>query len=367
MRTLSTTLWLPEYEQRLGMTKPSPYREKDPYDIKNAYRYDAGAVKARVNKDLYDRMEPQLQSNSNLRNWASDCRVSNRYGENFYVDSPEEKLREKIRSAIDGWASTAGDHHTPAWHLQHAAQKVFGLPASSMRYGAQQLREIHAGASTGEVRYLKEGWHHEEPFYDSFVRAVYANTQDHLRKRYGCSNREIELHGGVRTPYDFLLNSKEKNDFLSYYSAFGPPVDTSEDVGNDRHLFSFKGMDGESRSDAGLGLGEDMSSRHTSVQSNPLSSWSLSTRTAHDFAGTDVKGGLAHNRSFVLSHKVPISRVWSDWESGPGCLREHEKILLGGRHNVSLNGYGWDPMMLPSDMRESMLKVSQRKMDELRG
>ena len=60
--------------------------------------------------------------------------------------------------------------------------------------------------------------------------------------------------------------------------------------------------------------------------SNPLSSWSLSPLTAHNFTrryGSSKPG-------VVLTLDVPVSRIWSTYLTGPGCLSEAEVIVIGG-------------------------------------
>jgi hypothetical protein len=59
------------------------------------------------------------------------------------------------------------------------------------------------------------------------------------------------------------------------------------------------------------------------IDLNPLSSFSVNTMSAQDFAG----GG---NRGLVFGVTVPANRIFSLASTGPGALREGEVVVIGG-------------------------------------
>lgn len=70
---------------------------------------------------------------------------------------------------------------------------------------------------------------------------------------------------------------------------------------------------------------------NAALRTNPLSSWTQNGDIAKTF-GDKEKNWQARDE-YVATMKVPASRVWSSWQTGPGAMHESELILLGGEHD----------------------------------
>ena len=357
---MSGPVLLSSHEDRWGATRPlTPYESYDNTRFPDFTQNQQVEQKIKVNQDLMDRMAPHLETDSNLRSWAQHRHDYGNYDEDDSRGLLHSALKSKIRSAIDQWAGTSGDHSFNAWQLQAAAQRHFGLPASTMRYGAACLRGLGDEYTSGEQAYATKSWHQDKPFYDHFIRAVYNNTQDHLRQKYGTNgevvlHRGVSLHGIYSLP-DYRPSSQKSQEFLEYHRHLGPAVSKIEKRGN-LYVANFRGTDGS----GGYQYGQPYThhnymfkDRSGSVQSNPLTSWSQSSNVADMFGVSDLKT--------MLSHRVPISRVASTALTGFGCLDEHEHCLIGGTHHVLLKTPDWEALKVAPHMVRRLIANSQDK------
>jgi hypothetical protein len=189
-------------------------------------------------------------------------------GRQAMEDRPDATPGEAIAAYMnDMWASTSGDHAPDAVAFQKAAAEEFGL-----KDAADPAATYGMAASAEIAKSLDDN----RELFRTAARAEYENTQEFFAKE-GVS--ELTLFRGVRfsedhTPPEMLP------------AADGPS--TLKDI-----------------------------------TMNPLSSMSASAAVARSFAGWDAPNG------FVMSAKVPVSRVFSTSMTGAGCLSELEAIVLG--------------------------------------
>lgn len=179
--------------------------------------------------------------------------------------NPGSTIGQQLASKlVQEWASTSGDHSPYALAMQRAAAQKFDLPwppagyqlGSRLTEGVERLVAAH-----GEV-------------LDGFLEEMYRETQDML---------DVMFPGQTHIP---MVRG------FSWYS--GVP---------------------EALANADFSDGAAM----VEVVLNPLSSFSVSSRTARDFG------------NYMLWVDVPKERIIGSAWTGFGCLSEYEFVVLGGK------------------------------------
>ncbi|MGA2502000.1 MAG: hypothetical protein ABSH20_30020, partial [Tepidisphaeraceae bacterium] len=166
------------------------------------------------------------------------------------------------------WADSSGDHNPVALAVQMAANEEFGLK------GTAEPASVYG--ATGWRSAVEVTYQDNRDVLRAYVRAEYDNTQEYLRAN---GIQEVELFRGIARGNASLA-----------------PVSEGQ------------------------------------IQSNPLSSWSLSASVAHGFGSDATTPGRF---PYVLSAVVPADRVFSTALTGAGCLPESEVIVLGGTDHVT--------------------------------
>jgi hypothetical protein len=198
--------------------------------------------------------------------------------------------------------ASASDTSLMSWGLQLAVADRMGLPLSD----ALSSLEAAGGAvgsspfsSVGVAVGLEPGAGPsslvgaaqeiaDSPAVKAYVDQVYSNTQSYLADR---GITEIAAYRGV---YFDVSSGKDYPE---------PSFDFSKDP-----------------------LYENSTQDYQSVDLNPVSSFSLTSGTAVNFAHPDQ----APTNSYVISATVPAERVFSIPPTGPGCLSEDELLVVGG-------------------------------------
>lgn len=109
---------------------------------------------------------------------------------------------------------------------------------------------------------------------------------------------------------DEEIDTKLREDAMSQYYDWGVESEILSEFINDE-LYRYK--------PAGTMV---------TVDSQPLSSWSVSTSTAEDFGSSEGAYGL------VLSGRIPVERIFCTTITGLGCLKEGEIVVIGGTDEV---------------------------------
>ena len=206
-------------------------------------------------------------------------------------DTPEamQLVREGVVSGlVRSWASTSNDSSAEALAIQQAAIDEFGLKGTS-EWHPRGTTNVWEKTISDET---KEEYEQNGDLYRGFLRSMYNNTQDAL-KREGVS--EVTLHRGVRggQPSETAFMDRAYNDQVGY--ATKPYQE------------------------------------ETTVSSRPLSSWASDRSTAEDFTGSEHYDGV------VYSVTAPASRVLSTPITGNGALNENEFVLLGGTDQQTIS------------------------------
>lgn len=90
------------------------------------------------------------------------------------------------------------------------------------------------------------------------------------------------------------------------------------------------------------------------VGMNPISSFSTKFGTAKSFA-TD---GDVRMMGMI---RVPASRIFSTYNTGPGCMNEQEVTVLGGDQKMQILGVGQSGAYLPNSMKEMQLAIQEQQ------
>lgn len=173
-------------------------------------------------------------------------------GDNYIGDTDGERVASSL---VSQWANSSGDEHVWSVALQKAVKAEFGIDGMTS----------HLGNDGGKFR------EHEE-ILRRFVRAMYDNTQEWLKKK---GITEVTVLRGVKG------------------QRYPGPVTP--------------GM--------------------ADVVLQPASSFSASFQTAASFAGH-------YHTSYLVAVHVPASQILGTARSGFGCLNEQEVVVLGGKHRA---------------------------------
>jgi hypothetical protein len=167
---------------------------------------------------------------------------------------------------IHAWAGTSSDSVARSVAMQMAAAEKFGMEPTP--YLAKQDAQFsHSGDASAYAKYKEQT--------RELVGAMYSTTQDWLAE-----------HG-----------IKELVVWRGMHSSIG----TAKEV-----------LDSIKASDQPLEVAAHL---------NPMNSWSANYDKARSFAGPS---------GFILSARVPASKVIGSCFTGTGCLNEQEFVVLGG-------------------------------------
>lgn len=199
----------------------------------------------------------------------------------YAVRASDPRFSEGVRAIavsklIGEWATTSNDHNIVSLNLQRAAQEEFGL-------------ENTADWDKAEVSSKQEDdYKANAPLYKAFVRAQYEETQDFFAKN---GITEVPVYRGMYFPDDTNI-PKWLDDF---------------------------------------GNGKD-----SPIPTRPMSAFSYDSSSAVEFAQGatadlfDVISDYPNDVSVLVSGVVPASRVLSCAQTGFGCYKEREIVVLGG-------------------------------------
>jgi len=189
---------------------------------------------------------------------------------------------EEVADFVHRWAESSNDNDMRSLAIQQDAAKEFGIPISAFTQEKINIMNVQKrnlaikDPTTGKVTYPEK----LTPLMDSstqrtLLRAMYNRTQAELKSR------------GVT----------EVRTFRGVGSAEPVKIKVGKSV---------------------------------SFDTNTLSSWSLSEKTAQQFSKGRTKNGI------VISSIIPVNRILSLPMSGFGCLREDELVILGGANDIGV-------------------------------
>ena len=177
--------------------------------------------------------------------------------------SPEAEKAKRmfaVSELVHLWAVTSNDSNIPALAMQEVARDVFGLDDAE-----------HWKTSPKEAAKIAKTKKEYGTVYERYLRAEYEATQKLLK---GLGVTHVRLYRGYTT--------------------------------NGRHSGRV-----------------DPPRNSTTVSTRPMSSWSLSERTARNFS-------LGNGSEVVVTAEFPVERVLSTPLTGSGCWGESEMVVLGG-------------------------------------
>jgi len=202
------------------------------------------------------------------------------FAEDLKWDSTHVRAQDTIEDMVSQWAGTSGDHSPGALRMQAAAAEEFGVPLG--KYLTDQIAFTFR-ATGGNV------WAGVPDWVRDSMRAM-------ARHQYDLTQAEFARQGVT-------------------------------------HVFAYRGIsvaEGifDERTGRRISAGE---SGATTVESSPLSSWSVDDSTSMEFATQDDPGG-----AYLLSASIPVERVFSMPLTGFGCVGEYEFVILGGNDHVHI-------------------------------
>lgn len=165
---------------------------------------------------------------------------------------------EDVNDMVGTWAQTSNDDNPDALHIQQRASEIFGIEPSEWQLSKMDNYTDLSSASL---------WTDDE--IDSFLKAMYENTQDELAS---AGLDTIKLQRGIY-------------------------LDT---------------VDLDAMTEAGLKIGDSII-----LDQNVMESWTYDPYTSENFGNV------------ILEADVPANRIISTARTGIGCLDEYEFIVSG--------------------------------------
>ena len=195
----------------------------------------------------------------------------------------------KIRSK---WEDTSRDHSWDMHYYQMAVQQEFNLPKETLSVLDKEIVGQLKASSTYE-RDMKA--------YRALVRAQYKETQKQLKER---GIKKVTLFRG----------------------------------------YSLRTMENSPKGATFTGRLEDVA-----VTTQPISSYSLKPKMAHEFAsGNDYR--------VMIKQEVPASRIFGNWQAGIGTDFEAEFVVLGGKDDFA-ESVNWAVHRQSISRHEATLKI----------
>jgi len=222
------------------------------------------------------------------------------------LDPEDASQYDKVNQMIKQWSYTANDGDYSALCLQESAAKVLGIELSDwQQQNLDRIRE-HNQSTVAGTSFLQVIDDRAE-IRESFIKAMYENTQAQLREVGIGPDDYIELYRG--TTIDALRTADGKDVF----EAAGVETPTSKY--------------GDDWSKAQVGSASDSVGRDYEYHGNAIESWSASRDTALEFMEGDYD-------DVVLMMYVPAKNIVSTARTGLGCLNEAEVVIVGNTPGI---------------------------------
>lgn len=198
--------------------------------------------------------------------------------------------QDVVQSTLDTWADSSSDHNVTSLTLQAAVHRKF-----SKKFGTKPLDLGEFGISESLAQTI-DG-HLDDPdvstTLDDLIDAVYENTQETL------PDGDYTLFRGMRwRSGDIPSDVQEIMDQSPNWSAR-------------INSYSTRTVEGVSSNEL--------------IDSNPLSSFSFDFDTSRMFA----RGNNGMTPKAIVTAVVPKERIFSTFQTGPGCLTESEAVVIG--------------------------------------
>jgi hypothetical protein len=186
-------------------------------------------------------------------------------GTGMDTPNPTPYYPNAVRNLIQQWAGTSGDTNAKSIMMQLAAKAEFKLEGSTIWWKKEALKEAEElfkthGKAAGQ-----------------FLRLMYEDTQEHLKKLGLKTVRVVRGHTGI----------------------IGDTLSTIKNP-----LYK------------------------TEIQLQPMSSFSSDLAIATDFADIDPST-RAYSRASLFFAEIPAERILSTPVTGFGCMEEVEYVVLG--------------------------------------
>lgn len=223
----------------------------------------------------------------------------------------ETTERSVVAAVVDNWAASSGDSNAAAAAMQIAVDKEFGL----------QKGDDIGGMETHTYSHGLEIYRKHETAMRAVVQAIYSQTQEDLQK---AQITHLPLYRGIGLGRGAIGTRGKQYDEAAFHLAGVKANKANEEV-------------------TGSWIVDE------SIESNPLSSYSLDPLMAAAFAGsTDDKA--------MMMTKVPREHVFCTFASGMGCMSESEVVVIG--HSRS-------GKMLVDRESQSSAESAYRRMDQM--
>jgi hypothetical protein len=269
---------------------------KDRNDAIYADKETRAEAKKKIVKDVVDRLLQNPDGSYNEEAWADVRDLNREFGHDFGIlaghlfsyDRYKGVAEALVDGVVSGWAKTSGDNSAVATAFQMAVQKEFAtkgtkmLAPHSVMTLAERVLAHNNGAGERALRRV--------------ARAIYDNTQEHLAKQ---GVKGVTVFRGMEFRGEHSVRMWEKSPFPE--EMYGKQLNDVVDV-----------------------------------KSQPLSAWSLESKTAGFFGGKRPTPTTVGRLGFVLATTVPAKSVFSTFMTGVGCMTEGEIVLLGGRGKASI-------------------------------
>ena len=244
-------------------------------------------------------------------------------------ESGVELLR--TNELIMRWAQSSNDNDYTAMRMQMAVARNFDLELTDwqkeklLKVNKTREEEISKWVESGSeisknsLHVLEKGnsyvprldsltgnFKSIEEAEDAFIKAMYKNTQESLKKS---GIKSLLVHRGVIIPSsDPLFKSPGMRETLL--------------GANLKESTTGVMVKGENRIDKRWDDAELLGS-------NPAESWSTDLGTALAFGGSKISADYEPNSGALLSAEIPAERILGSCVSGYGCLNESEVVVLG--------------------------------------
>ena len=211
---------------------------------------------------------------------------------------------DRTNELVATWAGSSSDTQPDSIALQMAVAQQFGVTPTPfiVQAAADQANPDHVQSSTASSYPNVASFADRMADATPFVQAMYSYTQETLASQ-GIS--EVTVSRGVGFPD--LPNPVSTGPAADAYDLNQTVVDAYRDAAATNIVPS-------------------------TLDQNPISSWSLNESTAMQFAEYQATGSYAGKTgdAFLLTATIPADRILSTAATGIGCQSEYELTVIGG-------------------------------------
>jgi len=312
-----------------AVTKILPHKQEDVSDDPLNNKENAQFAKAKVAKDISDRMgdkfDKQLFSMARiisigtapLRNWEKALTADN----NFMVQTDVQGVMGAVETEIQFFGKTGDQFNT--WYFQDLKDKG----AQFFKGDDPELRSLIRQAAISKLVNLWAVSSNGIGTTSTFKIKSLA-IQEAAKEQFGLGRT---LDWDITPKQQEQLNKETAKNGDLYKAFLQAQYDNTQQFLNDHGITNlplYRGLYNAQTEWQKQG-GE------VTINIRPLSSFATTRQSAESFAGGLTSKDRKHLDGNIISATVPADRIFSLPLTGVGCLKEREVVILGGEEKFN--------------------------------